>query len=160
VSFSLLLARRRLHTASLRDLVREDPRSDCATLLGRLSNLLLTGDENELEALSQDVVKVGGTLQHLSSRVGFGLLASQISRLGGALTGGNTPASRPLIIIFVVGGLTYQEVREVAMVTKASKLMRNLGSSGDPRTKPTIILGSTSIATPDAVLHRTLNKSF
>jgi hypothetical protein len=40
-------------------LVREDPRSDCATLVGRLSNLLLTGDDHELEQLSHDVVKVG-----------------------------------------------------------------------------------------------------
>jgi hypothetical protein len=102
---------------------------------------------------------VGGTLQHLSSGLGFGLLASQISKLGGALRGGNTPASRPVIIIFVVGGLTYQEVREVSMVIKASKLMRSLGSSGDPRTKPTIILGSTSIATPDNILLRTLNRN-
>lgn len=158
-SSAIIATYRRLQTASLRELVKEDPRSECVTLVGRLTNLLLTGDDNELDQLGQDVPKVGSTLQQLS-RVGFGLLASGIGKLGGVLRGAaSSPAGRPNIIIFVVGGLTYQEVREVSMVVKASKLVRSLGaSSDDPRRRSTVMLGSTCITTPEVLLHRTLSR--
>lgn len=146
----LALERRNLQTPSLRYLASES--TPYTTLVGRLCHVLSTTQEEDpaWEALNHDLEKVGTTLQQLS-RAGFGLLATGIGRLGGMLkagtTGAGSAAERPQVIIFVIGGATFQEVREVTEVARAIR-------AGGVRRKgvENFLLGSTAISTPDLML--------
>lgn len=99
--------------------------------------------------------KVGTTLQQLS-RVGFGLLATGVGRLGGVLkagaTGAGSPAERPQVIIFVIGGATFQEVREVTEVVNSIRAggVRQRGVEN-------FLVGSTAVSTPDLTVDLVLD---
>jgi hypothetical protein len=76
------------------------------------------------------------------------LTASPSAALGNAITswfGGQAakkaqPSDRPLIVVFVLGGVTFAEARSIEEAVKAS---------GDGKSQ--LILGSTTIATRDQI---------
>jgi hypothetical protein len=109
--------------------------------------LLLRVDEGQMsmeyEALLQDLPKVGTPLEQLRG-AGFGLLASGIGRLGGVLRGQQAalPTQRPVVVLFVLGGVSPQELREVAEVMAAAPR---------GRTVEQVLVGATALATPDLV---------
>jgi bacterioferritin-associated ferredoxin len=140
----------------LRDLATDDSalgEPQCQTLVGRLVKLVTSVGEEDRgwEELGQDLQKAGTKLQHLS-RAGFGILATGIGKLGGVFGGGGaSPGSRPLVIVFVIGGVTFQEVREVTEVMTAC---RTCG-----RTVEQVLLGSTTIATPELMQEQILSSA-
>ena len=126
----------------------------CTTLVGRLCHLLANShkDDPEWEALNRDLEKVGTPLQHLS-RAGFGLLATGIGRLGGMLKAGGgagSIAERSQVIVFVIGGATFQEVREVAEVSRGTVRLPFGGERS--RGVEQFLLGSTTVCTSDLMV--------
>ncbi|CAM9191469.1 unnamed protein product, partial [Scytosiphon promiscuus] len=107
--------------------------TECDTLVGRLVGLLLDRDNPDIPDLHEAKLVSAAS-------VGLGLLSSglkKLGRIGGAATGGVRrgriqsirPADRPVVVIFVVGGFTPQELAEVSGV----------------------ILAGTTVSTPDVV---------
>ena len=101
----------------------------------------------------QACAEVAAQLEHLSE-----LSASPSAALGNAISswfGGQPakkprPADRPLVIVFVLGGVTYAEARSVEEAVQA----RATEEGG--AVLPQIVLGSTTIATRDHVFEQGL----
>jgi hypothetical protein len=112
----------------------------CDTLIGRFTSLVLrdAGRSKDLPELRQ--VKAVNV-----ASVGLGLLSAGLNKI----TGGHAPAkprARPressTVVIFVIGGFTPEELREVTATMEAHR-------AADPTAHhPSVILAGTTISTP------------
>ena len=122
--------------------------SQYETFLGRLMSTLYQPEGKKGKVA--DVAQVGKLVQSSvgSAMAGItgGFFSSAVSLLSG---GGPQPHDRPVLVIFVVGGMTGGEMREVSQC-----LGRHRGTEGAPAVQ--VIMGSNTLATPSGVCAQVL----
>ena len=95
---------------------------------------------------------VGSALQQLG-KAGLNVLASGIGMFGikNAFSG-PTILDRPVLLIFVVGGITWQEIQEI------SQAMTNYQAM-EPKKSFDILIGSTAICEPNFVFQKLFSRN-
>ncbi|KAM3567482.1 hypothetical protein VYU27_010375, partial [Nannochloropsis oceanica] len=120
-------ARRYLHSPALRALASSEDlggrgssssSSSSSSFVGRLLDLVLRLEEGDrgFDELSRDVTKVGAPSLQQLSRAGLGLLARGVKSLVGGVGAGQGIVDRPFLVLFILGGISPEELRCVEQV--------------------------------------------